>query len=98
MVNNLTLKRLDVRDKTNGGWKEVLAEDKRSTPADIACLRIDFKEWLRSLSWKKRGVATLLANGETTGVTAKKAKLSPARISQISHRIWADTMPADSRG
>ncbi len=42
-------------------WKEVLVETRRSTPAEIAALRIDFGDWLQTLSPRDRQVANALA-------------------------------------
>jgi len=68
-------------------WREVLVEDKRATPADIAAMRIDFADWLKSLSRRLRRIANLLASGETTGAAAKKFRVTPARISQIRREL-----------
>ena len=86
-VKGVTLERLERRDEARGRWRQVLIEDKRSTPADIAAWRLDFAAWLRSLSRKKRRVAKTLATGETTGAAARKHRLSPGRISQIRHEL-----------
>ena len=40
----------------------------------------------RSLSQRQRTIASVLATGETTGVAARRFRLSPARISQM--RVW----------
>lgn len=78
----IQMESFDQRD-ADGDWREVLVEDKRSTPADIAASRIDFPAWLRSLSRKKRRVAKILASGETTKATARMARVSAGRISQL---------------
>lgn len=67
-------------------WKEVLVEDKRATPADIAACRVDFAEWLKLLSKRERKIALSLAGGETTSGVAKKFGVTSARISQL--RGW----------
>ena len=68
-------------------WREVLVEDKRATPADIAAVRIDFADWLKSLSRRLRRIANLLATGESTAVAAMKFRVSPGRISQIRREL-----------
>ncbi len=80
------MERLDQRD-ADGGWLEVLVEDKHSTPADIAVSRIDFANWLRSLTRRDRRIAKTLATNETTQRTARKFKLSEGRISQIRSEL-----------
>jgi hypothetical protein len=80
---------LDVYDDTQGGWREVLVEDRTATPADIAASRIDFQAWLRILSWQRRRVAQVLATGERTRVAARRFGLSPARISQLRSELRA---------
>ena len=68
-------------------WREVLVEDKRATPADIAAVRIDFADWLTSLSRRLQRIANLLATGETTGAAARKFRVTPGRISQIRRKL-----------
>jgi hypothetical protein len=84
------------------GWQELLVEDRRATPAEIAVTRIDFRAWLESLSGHDRRVAEVLASGESTQLTAKRFGVSTGRISQLRrklHMAWrafqgeADSIP-----
>ena len=77
---------LDQYDEEEECWQQVLIEDKRATPAEVAACRIDFAEWLRRLTARLRKIALALASGETTKGAAKMFDLSPARISQL--RDW----------
>jgi hypothetical protein len=77
---------LDEYDVEEDCWQQVLIEDKRATPADVAACRIDFAEWLGRLTARFRKIALALASGETTKGAAKMFDLSPARISQL--REW----------
>jgi hypothetical protein len=77
---------LDQFDEEEECWQQILIEDKRATPADVAACRIDFAEWLRRLTARLRRIALALASGETTKGVAKMFDLSPARISQL--REW----------
>ncbi len=77
------VERLDHFCDEEGCWGEVLVEDRRATPADVAACRIDFAEWLRRLPARLRKIALALAAGETTSAAAKMFGVSPARISQI---------------
>jgi hypothetical protein len=79
--------RLDQHDPVSGDWKEVVIEDRRSGPADIATMRVDFGEWLRKLPRQLRSIAKVLATGETTGATARRFNVSSARISQLRREL-----------
>ena len=77
------VERLDQFSEEDGCWGEILVQDKRATPADVAAWRIDFAEWLRRLTARLRKIALALAAGETTSAAARMFGVSPARISQI---------------
>jgi hypothetical protein len=74
-------------DPETAAWREMLVEDKRGNPADVAAARIDFAEWLRTLSRQQRRVAKVLATGETTSGAARKFCLTEGRISQLRHEL-----------
>ena len=81
------------RDQRSGGWREQLVENRRTTPADLACTRIDFPCWLESLSPRDRKIAEVLADGETTSGTARRFGISAGRVSQIRRKLrrrWYD--------
>jgi hypothetical protein len=80
------VEQLDSFDEEGNCWEQILIEDKRATPAEVAACRIDFAEWLRRLTARLRKIALALASGETTKGAAEKFGLSPARISQL--REW----------
>jgi hypothetical protein len=89
--NDFQVERLDSFDEEEDCWQEVVVEDKRATPADVAACRIDFAEWLRRLTVRLRKIALALAAGETTKGAAERFGLSPARISQLREglkRSW----------
>jgi hypothetical protein len=85
-MNRVAFERLDRLNPRTGRWREVLIEDRTAGPAEIAAARIDWADWLRSMSRRQRAIAGFLAIGETTGAAAKQFQLSPARISQL--RLW----------
>ena len=87
--HGLQIQHLD-RFDCQEGWKEVLVEDGRCTPADLAASRIDFASWLRRLSRQKRRIAKTLAVGEATSEAAHKHRLTPGRISQIRRELADD--------
>ena len=80
--HNIVVERLDRRDPS-GAWKEILVEDKTSTPAETAIARIDFGDWLSRLCRRDRGVATTLAAGESGRDTARQFGLTAGRVSQL---------------
>jgi hypothetical protein len=77
---------LDHFDDEDNNWQQVVVEDKRATPAEVAAVRIDFASWLGRLPRQRRKIALALAGGETTKTAAKMFGVSPARISQL--RLW----------
>ena len=84
--NGVYVDRLDGFNPIANQWEEVVVEDKRSTPAEIAACRIDFADWLKLLSKRERKIASILASGELTSVVAKRFGVTAARISQL--RLW----------
>lgn len=87
--HGLKVERLDRFDR-DSGWKEILVQDRRSTPAELAASRIDFENWLRRLPHQKRRIANALAIGEATGDVARRRRLTPGRISQIRRELAED--------
>jgi len=79
-----SLHRFDVRNRQ---WEEFLVEDRQASPADLAAMRIDFKDWLHSLSPRMRRLAEALAAGEETGTVAALFRVSAGRISQIRREL-----------
>ena len=87
MNKGITMLRLDRYNKRKELWKEVVVEDQKSGPAEIAAMRIDFEAWLKTLNRRERRIAKTLATGETTGATARKFGVSPSRISQLRRQF-----------
>jgi hypothetical protein len=77
------VERLDQFDSDDGEWREVLVEDKRCSPADLACCRIDFGNWLATMSSARRKIAQCLATGTSTREAAHQFDVTPGRISQL---------------
>jgi hypothetical protein len=77
---------LDHYDNDENCWQQIVIEDKRATPADVAACRLDFSAWLKLLPKRRRKIALALASGETTTAAAQKFGVTAARISQI--RQW----------
>lgn len=68
-------------------WQEWVVEDRSAGPADVASTRIDFRDWLSTLSHKNRQIAELLAAGETTQTVAQQFQLTAGRISQVRREL-----------
>ncbi|MEK6238701.1 MAG: hypothetical protein N2C14_28610 [Planctomycetales bacterium] len=47
-------------------WREILTEDKRTTPAEVAAMRLDSAAWLRGLPVRNRRVAKAMLGGDST--------------------------------
>ncbi len=77
---------LDNYDNDENCWKQIVIEDKRATPANVAACRLDFSAWLKLLPKRRRKIALALASGETTTAAAQKFGVTAARISQL--RQW----------
>jgi hypothetical protein len=75
-------------DPQNEEWSEMVVEDRHSTPADLAAFRIDFREFLRSLSRRNRQIALKLSKGESTHHVAGLFRISSARVSQLRRELW----------
>ena len=86
VTKGFRIERLDRFNQQTRQWRDVLVEDRTAGPPEIAAARIDCAAWLGSLSPRQRTIASVLATGETTGVAARKFRLSSARISQM--RVW----------
>lgn len=90
---------IHLADASNGTWKELVVEDTRANPADLAQARLDFGDWLSQLTPEKRRIADILATGAGTLETAQACGLTPGRISQIRdelRRSWAQFMESSA--
>lgn len=88
-VNLVQLTRPSAADRAS--WQEIVVEDHRSTPAQVAAVRLDFAEWLNRLMPRERRVALYLASGEPTCNAAVRFGVSRGRISQLRaalRRSW----------
>jgi DNA-binding NarL/FixJ family response regulator len=56
-------------------------------PARIAALRIDFSEWLHSLTHRQQDLVKMLASGESTADAAQKLGCTAGNISQYRKRL-----------
>jgi len=86
--NGVVVRSLHQRNERTGTWREIVVQDWRSTPAEIAAVRIDFADWLKTLSNRDRQIAERMATGETTANAARIFRVSRGRISQL-RRVFA---------
>ena len=70
-------------------WLDLVVEDRRCSPAEIAALRVDLGDWLRTLSLRDRAIAMLLAVGERTCDVAHRFGLTAGRIAQLRRELSA---------
>ncbi|MEI8376145.1 MAG: hypothetical protein WCJ35_25275 [Planctomycetota bacterium] len=84
---HVVVERLDRRDNDENGWYQILVEDKSAGPADTACSRIDFADWLGQLPRRNRRIAEFLSLSHRTDDTARKFKVSEGRISQLRREL-----------
>jgi hypothetical protein len=69
-------------------WREWLVADRRVSPADEACFRLDFAAWLARLPARRRKTAELLAQGHGTREVAQSVGITPAAVSQARTWLW----------
>ena len=86
--NRITVEQLDHFNERIGSWDQLVVEDRRSGPADVAATRVDFRTWLATLSRRDRRVAEVLAVGESTKSAARLFRLSEGRISQLRRELY----------
>ena len=77
------MSRLEYYDQQARCWREVLVEDRHAGPAEVAAMRIDFGQWLGTLSVRNREIAETLGAGHTTAKVAERFGISASRVSQL---------------
>lgn len=73
-----------------GNWQDLVIEDKRTRPADVAACRVDFRAWLATLTIRNRRIAEALAVGASTTEVAKRFQISPGRVSQLRNELFEE--------
>ena len=84
----IRLERLDRFDPKENRWLEAVVEDHRTPVPEQVCFRVDFPEWLKTLSRRDRRVAQCLAAGHSTGDVARRFGISSARVSQLRRELY----------
>jgi len=68
------------------GWKQIAIEDRKIPVPDLAAFRIDFAEWLRSLTGRDRKIIGAFVSGERTSAVADRFGISEGRVSQLRRK------------
>ena len=80
----------DVSMLTTNPLSEALADNTVTPPPDAAAFRVDFPEWMGSLHDRDRRIAESLMVGDRTQETARRFRLSQARVSQLRREFCHD--------
>ena len=70
--------------------EERLTDNTLTPVPDQAAFRIDFREWLRTLSTRERTMAHAMMREEGTNDLSRKFGVSPGRISQLRSKLRAE--------
>ena len=70
-------------NSSDGGWRELVLENRRTTPADQAVFNLDFQSWLAQWPPRHRDIINTLAAGHRNCDVALRFKTSRSRISQL---------------
>lgn len=68
-------------------WTELLVEDKKSTPAEIAATRVDYPAFLATLSPRDRRLTQHLVAGGSTSEVSQRFGISTGRVSQLRKQL-----------
>jgi hypothetical protein len=68
------------------GWRQLAIEDRKASIPDLAAFRIDFAQWLKSLTRRDRWIIAAFVSGERTSSVADRFGISEARVSQLRRK------------
>jgi hypothetical protein len=74
------------------GWRQIAIEGRNVSIPDLAAFRIDYRDWLATLSRRDRLIIAAFVGGEGTFEVADRFGISPGRVSQLRHRyqdLWS---------
>ena len=86
------LKSEPLGQRLHDAFEERLRDNTQTPVLDQVVFRIDFRDWLGTLTARNRQVVDDLMAGEGTGEVARKVGLSPGRVSQLRRQFqdeWA---------
>ena len=87
--HGLKVESLKMRPSGAGGdgWKSLVIADRKANIPDLAAFRVDFADWLATLSRRDRRIINRLACGDRTMEVAERCGLSWSRVSQLRRRF-----------
>jgi hypothetical protein len=68
------------------GWRQIAIEGRKVCIPDLVAFRVDFGEWLATLTRRDQRIIGAFIGGDGTFAVANRFSLSPARISQLRRR------------
>jgi hypothetical protein len=86
------LKSEPLGQRLHDAFEERLRDNTQTPVIDQVVFRLDFQDWLGTLTARNRQVVDDLIAGEGTGDVARKVGLSPGRVSQLRRQFedgWA---------
>ena len=69
------------------GWRQVAIAERRASIPDTAAFRIDFPNWLKTLTHRDRKIIAAFIAGDSTSTVADRFSVSPGRVSQLRRRF-----------
>jgi len=79
-------------DLRAGGWRTIAVEDRRCSVADLACFRVDFARWLRTLTRRNRRILAALIAGHRQCAIARHFNLSPTWVCELRAKLRREWM------
>jgi hypothetical protein len=76
----------DESGRAGGGWKSLVIVDRKTDVPNLACFRVDFSEWLKTLARRDRKIIAALTGGAGTCEIAGRFGMSPGRVSQLRRK------------
>ncbi len=76
--------------RRHDAWEERLHGNTVTPPDEQARFRLDFADWLKSLTPRERRIIRAMARNERTKNLAREFDLSPGRISQLRRELHDD--------
>ena len=87
--HGVTVGRFEPQRSSTGtaGWEQIAIEDRKIPVADLAAFRLDFAEWLRSLTRRDRKIIGAFVSGERTSGVAGRFGITAGRVSQLRRKF-----------
>ena len=69
------------------GWRQVAIAERKASIPDTAAFRIDFADWLPTLTHRDRKIIAAFVSGERTSAVAQRFSISEGRVSQLRRKF-----------